>query len=137
MWLARILFGPPIIFDAFLSLYDSNVFDREVYGKRDPRAWKDWLFDKISCMMARKVFLDTNAHIDYFAKTFGTPREKMIRVWISADDSTFYPRQVALEETFTVNFHGTFIPLQGVQTIIEAADILREEQIDFQSEGFD
>lgn len=135
VWLARMLFGRRIIFDAFLSLYDSNVFDRALYGKNDPRAWKDWLLDKTGCMLARKVLLDTNAHIDYFAEQFGVARGKMVRVWIGADDSVFYPRNAPLEATFTVNFHGNFIPLQGVSTIIAAADALNNEDIDFRIIG--
>src|SRR3954468_24656499 len=34
---ARLLFGLRIVFDAFLSLYDSNVFDRKLYP---PTSWR-------------------------------------------------------------------------------------------------
>jgi glycosyltransferase involved in cell wall biosynthesis len=135
VWLARILFGRAIIFDAFLSLYDSNVFDRKIYGPFSLRGIKDKLLDTWSCRFARKVLLETNQHIEYFVKTFGTPREKFARIWISADDTTFSPRSLVEPEKFTVHFHGTFIPLQGISYIVKAADILRTEDIQFHLVG--
>lgn len=135
VWLARILFGKRIIFDAFLSLYDSNVWDRKSYGQYNIRAWRDWLWDKTSCMFARRVLLDTDAHIQYFHKIFGTPISKCIRVWVGANDTVFYPRSVPEETVFTVHFHGSFVPLQGISCIIQAADICKDEDIQFRLVG--
>ncbi len=135
VWLARLLFGKHIVFDAFLSLYDSNVFDRKVYGPKSLRAQKDRMLDTWSCRLAWKVLLDTNEHIGYFVKTFGIPRGKFFRVWISADDTVFMPRAAAGEEEFTVHFHGTFIPLQGISYIIDAANQLRHEGLRFRIIG--
>jgi len=135
VWLARILFGKRIIFDAFLSLYDSAVFDRKMYGSYDPRAWRDWLYDKTSCTLARIVLIDTQAHIDYFHDTFGIPKEKFLRVWVGSDDTIFHPAGLQEASTFTVHFHGTFIPLQGLRYIIGAAEILRDEDVNFRIIG--
>lgn len=135
VWLARILFGRRIIFDAFLSLYDSSVWDRKSYSLHSIRAWRDWLYDKISCTLASIILLDTDAHIQYFTKTFGISITKCLRVWIGADDNIFYPRSIPVDTRFTVHFHGTFIPLQGISTIIEAANILKNEDIWFRIVG--
>jgi|SRR3989344_2584298 len=135
MPLARLLFGKHIVFDAFLSLYDSNVFDRQLYGVWSLRGRRDWLLDACSSRLAGKVLFDTYALRDYFISEFGIPREKCIRVLIGADDKTFFPLHVPQEEVFTVHFHGTFIPLQGIAHIIDAADILRNEPIRFRIIG--
>lgn len=135
VWLARLLFGPRIVFDAFLSLYDSNVFDRKLYPENSWRARKDKLLDTWSCRLAHKVLLETNQHIEYFVHTFGIPREKFERIWISADDTVFKPFTNAEPEKFTVHFHGMFIPLQGVRYIVEAIDLLRDENIHFRLVG--
>lgn len=135
VWLARLLFGRRIVFDAFLSLYDSNVFDRKVHAERSIAAWLDWVWDWSSCRLAHRVLLDTAAHIDYFAETFGTPREKCIRVWIGANEHVFHPRAVQLSRDFTVHFHGTFIPLQGISYILDAAHLLKEEHVHFRFVG--
>ncbi|OGG58829.1 hypothetical protein A2765_00410 [Candidatus Kaiserbacteria bacterium RIFCSPHIGHO2_01_FULL_56_24] len=135
MPLARLLFGKRAVFDAFLSLYDSNVFDRRVYGAWSIRGRRDWLLDAWSSRLAWKVLLETNAHIDYFVETFHVPREKFERIWISADDTVFKPADVPEEARFTVHFHGMFIPLQGVSYIIRAAALLRDEDIRFRMIG--
>jgi glycosyltransferase involved in cell wall biosynthesis len=135
VWLARLLFGRDIIFDAFLSLYDSNVFDRKLYPENTWRAKKDKWLDTWSCKLAKKVLLETNQHIEYFVETFGIPREKFERIWISADDAMFFPMHVPEDPKFTVHFHGMFIPLQGIKYIVEAAGILRDEDIHFRIVG--
>jgi len=132
VWLACLLFGRRIIFDAFLSLYDSNVFDRKVYSSASLQAYKDRFLDWYSCTLVSRVLLDTREHVGYFNTMFGVSEEKCIVVPISADDSIFYPRnRVESKNVFAVHFHGMFIPLQGIQYIIHAADILRKENIIF------
>ncbi len=135
VWLARLLFGKKIVFDAFLSLFDSNVFDRKVYGSNSLRGRRDFFLDWLSCRLASRVLLETNAHIEYFVNTFGLPREKFIRIWISADDTAFHHLEAQEEQVFTVHFHGTFIPLQGISYIVEAAALLGGEDIRFRLIG--
>ncbi len=135
VWLAWLLFGRNFIFDAFVSLYDSNVFDRKVYSPNSWYARRDRFLDTYSCSLARTVLLDTNQHIDYFVSTFGLPREKFIRVLIGADDTVFKPIDVPEDPQFTVHFHGTFIPLQGIAYIVQAAHILRDTGIHFRIVG--
>lgn len=135
VWLARLLFGRPIVFDAFVSLYDSNVFDRKKYGSTSVRACLDWLRDYASIRIADIVLLDTTAHIDYFAETFGLPREKFLRVPVGTDEQIFHPHDAPPAREFIVHFHGTFIPLHGIPYIIEAARLLAAEPIRFRIVG--
>lgn len=132
---ARLLFGRRFLFDAFLSLYDSNVLDRAVHPPRSILAGLDWFWDWLSVRLAWRVLLDTDAHIEYFVRSFSARREKMLRVWISADDKVFHPLSNIPSDRFTVHFHGTFIPLQGIQYILEAAHMLRDEPIRFRIVG--
>lgn len=136
VFLARILFGSRILFDAFVSLYDSSVNDRKIYSPWSVRALYSWLLDWGSCRVANRILLDTNAHIDYFSEKFGMPRGKCIRVLVGTDETLFFPRPSFPEEKdFTVHFHGTFIPLQGLRYIVEAAHILRNEHVVFRIVG--
>lgn len=141
VWLARMLFGKNVVFDAFLSLYNSNIADRKVHATLSVRGIRDWLLDLISCFLARKVLLDTDEHIKYFVKTFSIKREKFVRVFVGTDPEIFSPAPPAKTEEekniFKVHFHGTFIPLQGIEYILSAADILRREKnIVFEITGF-
>ena len=136
MWLARLLFGTRVVFDAFLSLYDARVNDRKAQGPLHPLAWRDWFYDWLSCTLAWKVLLPENVHIEYFSRTFGLPREKFIRVFTGANDEVFHSlSDVSKAAIFTVHFHGTFIPLQGIEYIIEAARLLKDEGVHFRIIG--
>jgi len=91
---ARLLFwGKPIILDAFLSFYDSNVLDRNMYGRYSFGAIKSYLLDLFGCIFADFILLDTNAHIRYFTDTFHIKTEKFIRLPIGADEKVFFPRK--------------------------------------------
>lgn len=128
VWLARILFGSRIIFDAFVSLYNSNVEDRKVYQASSLSGLWDRFLDQHSMKLASVVLFDTNAQIEYASKKFGIVREKFRRVFVGADDTVFKPREQRKDDTnFVVHFHGTFIPLHGVEYIIEAAKMLEVE----------
>ncbi len=121
----------PLVFDAYLSLYDCMVNDRQVVKNKSLTAKGLYFVDKYSCKLADKILLDTNEHIKFFSKEFNVPIKKFCRVWIGANDRIFYPQKNEKFSKFTVVFHGKFIPLQGVDYIIEAAKELKKEDIDF------
>ena len=124
--LARVLTRKPIIFDAFASRYGGNI-DR---GRRATKLW-DWL----ACKLADVVLLDTDAHIEYFVKTFGLARDKFRRVFVGADTSVFHAstkhQAPNPKQTFAVHFHGYTVPLHGLATILQAQRLLAQEQITF------
>ncbi len=142
LWLARILFGKNIIFDAFVSLYDSNVSDRRLYGVNSLRGWRDWIYDWYSCAFSSVMILDTKEHCLFFNKTFGVPLRKCFRVFVSADPSIFNPRLVPSprrkedsNSPIIVEFHGIFIPVHGLEYVIDAADFLKDLNVEFQIIG--
>jgi len=123
----------PVVFNAFVSMYDSLIYDRRQAGKYSYRAFSMWFYDWCACFLADRVLLDTLAHIDYFVKTFRLPREKFVRVLVGSDNDRVYPVecQKGLSGRFRVHFHGSYIPLQGIEYIIRAAKLLENEHIDF------
>ncbi|MFA6593803.1 MAG: glycosyltransferase [Candidatus Buchananbacteria bacterium] len=131
MILARFLTSKPIIFDAFYSFFDSMVEDRKIVKARSFRGGYYWFLDWLSCRLADKILLDTNAHIDYFVKKLKLERSKFFRVLVGCDDKVIFPEPLRKKDYFLVHFHGSFIPLQGVEYIIEAAKILENENIKF------
>lgn len=131
-WLARILFGKNIILDAFLSLYDTNVFDRKICKPLSLKALASWFWDWSSCHLSKIILLDTFAHIDYFSKTFFISKDRFVKVPIGADDEIFYPRPTeTVSSENEICFHGNYIPLQGIEFIVEAASILEKEPVHF------
>ena len=135
IFLAKILTRKKIIWDAFYSLYDSWVYDRKLVSKYSPKAWLYWLSDWFNCVLADKILLDTNEHINYFVKIFKINRNKFIKVLVGTDENIFYSREYTKSDKFIVHFHGNYIPLQGTEYIIKAAKLLRNENIIFRMVG--
>ncbi len=134
MFLAKLLTRKPIIFDAFTSHYGGYILDRKYFSETSWRAKYYRFLDKWSCWLADMVLLDTNAHINFFIKEFGLPKEKFRRIFVGADSNVFYPRKREGND-FVVHFHGNYIPLQGVRYIIKAAKILEKDGVHFRLIG--
>jgi len=126
-----------IIFDVFISFYDTAVFDRKLVRKDTLKAKYYYFLDWVSCELPDIVITDTLQHAKYFSKEFGIPFRKIKVIYIGADEYLFYPRDVGRRDNnrFLVEFHGTFVPLQGIQYIVEAAKILERENIIFKIIG--
>lgn len=133
MPLARLISTGPVVFDAFLSYYDSHVFDRQVCSPRSFKALYYYLLDWVSCRLADKVLLDTNEHISYFVETFYLPRDKFVRIYVGAHDAFFKPGTVekTARKEHEVLFWGWMIPLHGISYIMQAAALLKESNIHF------
>ena len=132
--------GIPLVFDAYLSLHDSLICDRKVINKSSLKAYLLHGIDKYSCKLADVVLLDTNEHIEYFVREFGIPKTKFRRIYISADDNIFHFNGIVKSQTqpnkiFKVLHFGKYIPLHGLQYVLQAAEILENDSILFQFIG--
>ena len=128
---AKIISRKPIVFDAFLSLYDSNVFDRKTVKQYSIRAFYYWMLDWLSMRLADIVLFDTDQHIKYASEEFGITKNKFRRIWIGARDDVFYPMSKSNSDEFLVIFHGSFIPLQGIEYILKAAKLCEKDGVNF------
>jgi len=125
--LSKFLTRKPVIFDAFVSVYDSTVFDRKNTKQGSLKAKYFWLMDKWACKLADKVILDTNEHIKYFVEEFGLKKEKFSRLWVGSSSDIFLPLEVKKKsDKFIVHYHGNVIPLQGVKYILQSAKLLEQ-----------
>lgn len=128
--LAKIICRKPIVFDALVSLYDSDIIDRKNASRWSPEALKCWFLDWISCKLADRVLLDADEHIKYFVETFKIKKEKFRRILVGTDQNIFYPRESKKDtDKFLLIFQGTYIPLQGIEYIIRAAKLLEEKDV--------
>ncbi len=118
-----------LIFDAFISLYDTDISDRRRCSPWHPWAWVLWMSDWLSMYLADEVLIDTEEHRKFLIKTFHLQPEHMKVIYLQARKDLFYPARNPRPETrsrFEVFFYGTMIPLQGVDYILDAAKILEE-----------
>lgn len=137
LWPFAKLRGAPIVWDAFLSLYDTVVEDRKLIGRANPLAWFLFVWEWLACRCARLVVLDTQAHADYFAARYGLKAGRTAVVFVGAEPEAFPPRGSGKRGNgkLTVLFYGQFIPLHGIATIVRAAQKAHGEAIRWQLVG--
>lgn len=137
--LAGLLRRAPVVFDAFVSLYETAVEDRQLIEPGSTAARRYALEDRIACRLATRVVLDTDTHLEYFAEQFGVPRRKLRRVWVGADDDVMRPGPPPDDTVFRVFVYGSFVPLHGLEHVVRAAHALErrgeEVEIDIVGDG--
>ena len=140
MFLARLLaWGRrrPLIFDAFLSLYETVVEDRRLVSPHALFARFLWAIDWLALHLADHILIDTQTDAEYLAHTFGIPLERITAVWVGADDKVYQPQVPSPlpKDGLRVIYFGQFIPLHGVETILQAAALLKGRPIHFELIG--
>lgn len=132
----RLLTWKPILFDMYITTYDTMVFDR---ARARAGSWKARLYglsDWLSYHLAGHSVLETQSHIDFFCKIFKVSGKKLSRIFLAVDDEVIYPRaQQKKTDKFLVHFHGEYAPFHGIPYILKAAKLLEKEPIKFQIIG--
>lgn len=127
---ARLIIRKSVIaWDPLFSFYDNFVFDRQLLKPRSFKALYHWIIDWLSCHIVDRVILDLFEHVNYFVREFHISPKKFIRAFIGANTQIFYPRKnlSTNKKYFCVEYHGKFIPVQGVDVIVRAAKLLEHD----------
>jgi glycosyltransferase involved in cell wall biosynthesis len=133
LWPFARLRGVPVVWDQFISLYNTVVEDRRALSPRHPLARVLYAWEWLACRAADRVLMDTRAHADYVLRLYDLPPEKVEAVWVGVESALFPPSPAppVRGDLFTVLFYGQLIPLHGVETIIEAARLLEDAPVRF------
>jgi glycosyltransferase involved in cell wall biosynthesis len=130
--------GVPIVWDMFMSLYDTVVLDRRMLRPGNPIARLLLAVERFAIRRCEVVFLDTQAHARYIEKLFGLTQGRCGAVWVgvetehfTAADTTEGARARPADAPVQVLFYGQFIPVHGIETIIAAAHVLANEPIEW------
>jgi len=130
------LLRPPILFDAFVSNYDTLCFDRKQFAPNSLAGKSAFWLDQSTCRLADHVLLDTPLHVDYFVRTFDLPATKFTAVPVGCSEAIYYPRpKPATDEKTLVLSYTTFLPLHGIETVLHAAAELQALPIHFRLIG--
>ena len=128
----------PLVFDAFVSNYDTLIDDRQVATPRSALAALARWLDRSACRASDVVLLDTPQHVDYFVETFGLPAQKFHALPVGCNEEIFRPqplRDVEPGEPLLVLYYCTYLPLHGAETVVRAAAKLKEKPIHFRLIG--
>ncbi|MCM1181111.1 MAG: glycosyltransferase [Clostridium sp.] len=124
--------GKGIGIDFFISVYDTLVFDRKKFKANGIAARILKWVDTITIQAADHVISDTKAHGNYFIDEFGLSKDKLQVLYLEADKSIYYPRKQEkperMRDRFTVLYFGSVLPLQGLDVILGAVDLLKENK---------
>lgn len=132
----RLLTRKPLVFDAFLSTFDTLCHERRRFRPESPAGRLLRAFDRRACLLADRVLIDTEEHRDYLAELLDVPAERFAVLPVGAEDDLFQPRPPRPPDgTFHVFFYGSFLPLQGVEHIVEAARVAPEIRFTLAGDG--
>ena len=145
--IARAL-GRTVIFNPLVTLTDTLVEDRWRIPASSPKARLLALVDRAALRLADVVLVDTAQNGRYLNERFGVAAERIVVVAVGAEDlfattgSVDVARSaqdgvrdardvtdVGTLDPLDVLFVGKFIPLHGVETIIQAAALLRDRRV--------
>jgi glycosyltransferase involved in cell wall biosynthesis len=123
--------GKPVVFDAFMSVYDTVVIDRGMTSQKSVIAWALRFLDRLSSRAADLTLLDTRAHVRYYVELISPDRSKIDNFPVGAEE-IFKPQSYRPgNEKLRVLFFGQFIPLHGIETILRAAKLVEQQPIQF------
>ena len=119
----------PVVLDAFLSPYDTVVGDRRLLDARSLAARALFAFERCALRLSDLVLTDTEVGADFLAETFGLPRKRfaampvgsLVRAPVEVPVPVAANGGAADKAPFEALFAGTFVPLQGIPYILDAA----------------
>lgn len=129
LWLFAKLKRVPVVWDAFISLYDTIIEDRKICSPDSLVAKIIYFIELLACKASNLVVLDTNAHANYFIEKYGMDEQKCVAVFVGVEPEKFPIISDSSKKQdnkhFRILFYGQFIPLHGIPYIVEAAELLK------------
>lgn len=121
-----------VVIDFFISLYDTLCCDRKKVDEKNVLGRLLHKIDEVTLRQAKVVICDTKAHGCFFCEEFRVEQDKLHTVYLQADKAIYYPRPVDrpddLKDKFMVLYFGSVLPLQGVDVVLKAMNILKREK---------
>ncbi len=130
--LAGRLTGRPVVFDPLASRYETKILDWRRKPEGSPSARWNKVLDRWAFRWSDLILSDTRTHKEYYCREFGLAPERIAVVPVGFDDRVFRralanrrPVKSVPPDPFRVLFFGSFLPLHGVEAVIEAARKIR------------
>jgi glycosyltransferase involved in cell wall biosynthesis len=123
-WLGARRIGALCASDPLISREDTMVGDWGIYSPRSIDGWACRRWDEIAFGWPRVVVADTAVHARRFADRVGRPPFPVVYVG-AADEFFDVPDDEPAPSPLRVLYVGGFLPLHGVDSILEAAEHLK------------
>jgi glycosyltransferase involved in cell wall biosynthesis len=120
-----------IVFDPLASRFETKITDWRRKPENSPQAWWNYKIDLWAFKFSDLILADTQTHKNYYCQKYGVCAEKVAVLPVGYDDDVFLPPSALVtkgnKDRFVVLFFGSFLPLHGVDVVVEAANIIRKE----------
>lgn len=129
----KILTSKPIIFDSFVSIYDTLCDDRKIFNKSSIIGKILRWYDRLLCNISSLVLVDTKAHQDYYKKQFNVSNVDYL--YVGCNENLFKKINVKRPQRGIVFWYGHANPLQGVDVILKTASLTKNKNVLFRLVG--
>lgn len=121
-----------LVIDFFISFYDTLCCDRKkIKPDSIPGRWLHGL-DRWTLGRANMIWCDTMSHGRYFAEEFHVSPQKLFTLYLEADTDIYHPlhqpRPEYLKDKYVVLYFGSGLPLQGIDVVLKAMELLKEQK---------
>lgn len=117
--------GVPVMFDPMISAWDKKVLEQMKWRAEEPRAKRLLARETRLFNAVDRVLCDTSCHADFFHKHMGVPRERLGVLLTGTDEAVFKPAESDPphdpQAPLRILYHGKYLPLHGMEVIVEAA----------------
>jgi glycosyltransferase involved in cell wall biosynthesis len=130
--------GIPLAWDMFISVYDTVCEDRRLFAPNSLPGRLLRSLERHALRLADGVFMDTRAHARRIEQLFDLAPDSCGAVWVGVEREQFPHGGGAATGSgspMRVLFYGQFIPLHGIDVIVDAARRLRDAPVDWHLVG--
>lgn len=117
----------PMSLDILMSLYLVS----EERGLVDKSPWTGHLISMLEgggLKLPDQLISENSEYETYYCQRYHLQHEKFQRVPHGADETVYHPRSLhPPDDYFLISYHGLFLPSHGLDTIIKAAAILKDD----------
>lgn len=131
----------PILFDAFVSNFDTLCGDRRQCQPNSLLGKAAYWLDRSACRQANTVLLDTPTHVQYFREHLGLQQTAFRSIPVGCNEDIFNSRAQELNKSTRANevriitTYSSYLPVHGVDVILRAAALLKECNVQFRIIG--
>jgi len=113
----------PVIFDFFVSAYDTLCFDRRIVRPQSLVGKCLKCYDRFLCKISSVVLVDTKIHKEYFEAKFRA--HNVDYLYVGCNRELFTPMNIGrCTSKFVVFWYGVANPVHGVDVVLRSAKLL-------------
>jgi len=126
-----------VIWDALCSFYETQIISRDAYKGNPFRVPYVRMIDWFAIKFSDKILLESKQQRDYFIQRLGASEKKCIVTYTGVDETDFHlDPLIKKNRVFTVLFRGRITKEAGAVTVLKAAKLLENDEVNFIVIGF-